>query len=77
MALLTLQTFYTRIQDREYTDSTYTSAKFLEDVHFIAQDLWSDAIRERKGDINWDISLADTVSLQYEYTRPSVTSIDV
>lgn len=77
MPNLTLSSFYTRIWDREYTDSTYTTAKFLEDAHIIAQDIWSDIIYARKGNRNWDIWLADTVALQDEYTKPSVTSTNV
>lgn len=77
MPNFTLSSFYTRIWDREYTDSTYTTAKFLEDAHIITQDMWSDIIYARKGNRNWDIWLADTVSLQDEYTKPAVSSTDV
>lgn len=74
---LTLNSLYTRIWQREFTDSTYTSTFFLEDAHLIAQDIWSDIIYARKGNRNWDIWLADTVSLQDEYTKPAVTSTSV
>jgi len=77
MPNLTLNSFYTRIWQREFTDSTYTSTFFLEDAHIIAQDMWSDIIYARKGNRNWDIWLADTVSLQDEYTKPAVTSTTV
>lgn len=73
--MLTLNSLYTRIGNREYTDSTYTTGIFLEDAHIIAQDLWSDIIYARKGDRNWDIFYADTVALQDEYTaQKNVTS---
>ena len=77
MPNLTLNSFYTRIWQREFTSSEYTSTVFLEDAHLIAQDIWSDIIYARKGNRNWDIWLADTVALQDEYTKPAVSSTTV
>ena len=77
MPNLTLNSFYTRIGQREFTDSTYTSAFFLEDAHLIAQDIWSDIIYARKGNRNWDVWKTDTVALQNEYTKPSASSTTV
>lgn len=74
MPNLTLSSYYTRIVAREYPDSTYTSAFFLEDAHIITQDIWSDIIYARKGNTNWDVWLADTVALQDEYTSPAKSS---
>jgi len=74
MPNLTLGSLYTRIWQREYTDSTYTSVFFLEDAHIITQDIWSDIIYARKWDRNWDIWTADTVALQDEYTTPTKSS---
>ena len=74
MPNLTLASINTRIVAREYPDSTYTSAFFLEDAHIITQDIWSDIIYARKGNTNWDIWLADTVALQDEYTSPAKSS---
>ncbi len=77
MPNLTLASLQTRITAREYPDATYTSAFFLEDAHIITQDIWSDIIYERKGNTNWDIWHADTVSLQDEYTFPAKSSTEV
>ena len=77
MANITLASIKTRLVARNYLDSTYTDDIFLEDCHYIAQDIWSSIQYERKGTCSWDIWLADTVSLQDEYTRPSVTSTTV
>lgn len=77
MANISLATIKTRVVQRNFTDSTYTDPIYLEDCHVIAQDIWSDIIYARKGNKNWDIWLADTVSLQNEYTRPTVTSTNV
>jgi hypothetical protein len=74
MANLTLNSFYTRLVAREFPDSTYTTAFFLEDAHIITQDIWSDIIYARKGNTNWDIWLADTVAFQDEYTSPVKSS---
>jgi hypothetical protein len=77
MANISLSTIKTRVAQRNFTDSTYTDAIYLEDCHAIAQDIWSDIIYARKGNKSWDIWLADTVALQDEYTRPTVTSTNV
>jgi hypothetical protein len=77
MANIVLSAIKTRLVNRNYLDSTYTDQIFLDDCHFVAQDIWSDITYQRKGNKSWDIWLADTVSLQDEYTRPAVTSTDV
>lgn len=77
MANLTLSSYYTRLVAREFPDATYTSAFFLEDAHIICQDIWSDVQYMRNGNTNWDIWLANTVSLQDEYTVPSKASTTV
>ena len=74
MPNLTLASINTRIVAREYPDSTYTSAFFLEDAHIITQDIWSDIIYARKGNTNWDTWTFDTVALQDEYTYPARSS---
>jgi hypothetical protein len=66
-----------RVVQANFTDSTYTDPLYLEQASVIAQDIWSDIIYARKGNKNWDIWLADTVALQDEYTRPTVTSTNV
>lgn len=75
MPSLTLNSLYTRLVAREYPDSTYSTTFFLEDAHIITQDIWSDIQYMRRGNTNWDIWLADTVALQYEYTYPTKSSI--
>lgn len=77
MANIVLSGIKTRLVQRNYLDSTYTDSIFLDDCHYIAQDIWSDIIYARKWNKNWDIWLADTVALQNEYTRPTVTSTNV
>lgn len=77
MANIILSGIKTRLVARNTLDSTYTDSIFLEDCHYIAQDIWSSIQYERKGTTNWDIWLADTVALQDEYTRPPVTSTTV
>lgn len=77
MANIVLSNIKTRLVQRNALDSTYTDQIFLDDAHFIAQDIWSDIIYARKGNKSWDIWYTDTVSLQNEYTRPTVTSTNV
>lgn len=77
MADILLSAIKTRLMARNFLDTTYTDSIFLEDCHYIAQDIWSSIQYERKGNYNWDIWLADTVALQDEYTRPPVTSTTV
>ena len=77
MANITLASIKTRLVARNFLDSTYTDDIFLEDCHYIAQDIWSSIQYERKWTYNWDIWLADTVAFQDEYTRPPVTSTTV
>ena len=67
----------TRLVQANFLDSSYSNDIFLEQAHVIAQDIWSDIIYARKGNKSWDIWLADTISLQDEYTRPTVTSTNV
>ena len=74
---ISLSSLKTRLIRRNFLDSTYADDIFLEDCHFWAQDIWSAIIYARKGNKNWDIWLADTVSLQDEYTRPNVTSTNI
>jgi hypothetical protein len=59
------------------SQSEYTSTKFLEDAHIIAQDINSEIVYYRENTKNWEIWYADTVSLQSEYTNPTVTSEDI
>lgn len=77
MANILLSGIKTRLVQRNYLDSTYTDQIFLDDCHYIAQDIWSEIIYGRKGNKSWDVWLASTVSLQSEYTRPAVTSTSV
>jgi hypothetical protein len=77
MPNLTLSSYYARLVQREFTDSTYTTTFFLEDAHIIAQDIWSDVQYMRNGNTNWDVWLANTVSLQDEYTVPPKASTTV
>ena len=78
MANITLAAIQTRIIQRNFLDSTYTDAIFLEDAHYIAQDIWSSVQYARRGDYSWDIWTADTESLQDEYTvKTGVTSTEV
>lgn len=58
-----------------YASTTeYTTTKFLQDVRIIVQDIQSDLAYLREDTQNKEIWYADTVSLQNEYTKPSVTS---
>ena len=78
MANIILSSIKTRLVARNYLDSTYTDAIFLEDAHYIAQDIWSTIQYAKRGDYSWDIWTADTVSLQDEYTvHTNVTSTTV
>lgn len=78
MANLTLNSLYTRVIAESAVSSTdYSTTLFLDDAHIIAQDIWSDVIQINKGNKNWDIWYADTVSLQDEYNYPAVTSTTV
>lgn len=49
----------------------------LKHLHLIVQEVWQKATKLKKNNCNWDIWLADTVSLQDEYTKPSVSSTTV
>lgn len=76
MPLITLSSIKSRLVTRNYLDATYTDEIYLEDAHYIAQDIWSTIQYERKGDFSFDIWTADTISLQDEYaTKTGVTSI--
>ena len=78
MSNITLASIKTRLVARNFLDSTYTDAIFLEDAHYIAQDIWSTIQYAKRGDYSWDIWTADTVSLQDEYSvRTNVTSTTV
>lgn len=77
MANISLASLKTRLVQANFLDATYTDPIYLEQAHVIVQDIWSDIIYQRKGNKSWDIWLADTVSLQDEYTRPTVTSTNV
>lgn len=77
MANISLSSLKTRLVRRNSLDSTYTDTIFLEDCHFLAQDIWSDIQYARKGNKSWHIWTTDTVALQNEYTRPQVTSTNV
>lgn len=41
MANITLSSIKTRLVQRNFLDSTYTDPIYLEDAHYIAQDIWS------------------------------------
>jgi hypothetical protein len=43
-------------------------------IHELVQDIWSRVVKLKKANGNWDIWYADTVALQDEYTKPSVSS---
>lgn len=76
--MITLQNLYDRVIDQiNIETSRYTSAKFLMDISMIAQDIWSEVVKKRQWNWNWDIWTSDTVSLQDEYTKPYVTSENV
>lgn len=76
--MITLQDLYDRVIDQiNIETSRYTSAKFLMDVTMIVQDIWSEVVKKRQWNSNWDIWTSDTVSLQDEYTKPFVSSEDV
>ena len=76
MPNISLSSIKTRLVQRNFLDSTYTDDIFLEDAHYLAQDIWSTALYAKRGDYSWDIWLGDTVSLQDEYSiRIGVTSI--
>ena len=77
MANISLSSMKTRLVQANFLDSSYSNDIFLEQAHVIAQDIWSDIIYALKGNKSWDIWLADTISLQDEYTRPTVTSTNV
>lgn len=78
MANITLASIKTRLVARNYLDSTYTDFIFLEDAHYIAQDIWSSVQYARRWDYSWDSWTADTVSLQDEYSvKTNVTSTTV
>lgn len=78
MPNLTLNSLYSRTTAQSYVSTTdYSSTLFLEDAHIIAQDIWSDVVKIKKGFSNWTIWYADTVSLQDEYSKPLVSSTTV
>ncbi len=61
MANITLASIKTRLLKRNFLDATYTDDIFLEDCHYITQDIWSSIIYARKGTKSWDIWLTDTI----------------
>lgn len=76
--MITLQDLYERVIDQiNIETSKYTSAKFLMDLSMIAQDIWSEVVKKRQWNWNWDIWNTDPISLQDEYTTPLVTSENV
>ncbi len=76
MANIVLSSIKTRLIRRNSLDSTYTDDIFLEDAHYIAQDIWSAVQYAKRWSYSWDIWTWDTVSLQDEYTTKNwVTSI--
>lgn len=75
MPNITLSSLKTRLVRRNSLDTTYTDDIYLEDCHFLAQDIWSAVLYAMRGDYSWDIWTADTVSLQDEYSvKTGVTS---
>ncbi len=78
MSNIILSSIKTRLVQRNFLDSTYTDAIFLEDAHYIAQDIWSTIQYAKRWDYSWDIWTADTESMQDEYTvKTNVTSTSV
>ena len=75
MPNITLASIKTRLIRRNSLDSTYTDDIFLEDAHYIAQDIWSAVQYARRWYYSFDIWAGDTISLQDEYTvKTGVTS---
>lgn len=75
MSNITLASIKTRLVARNFLDPTYTDDIFLEDAHYIAQDIWSTIQYAKRGDYSFDIWTWDTVSLQDEYSiKTGVTS---
>jgi hypothetical protein len=56
------------------TDYKSNNTLGLLNLHELVQDIWSRAVKLKKANGNWDTWYADTVSLQDEYTKPSVSS---
>lgn len=77
MANLTINDIYNEVVQQAYTPPEYTSAVFLRHANIITQKFWNRVVNRRKARSNWDIWTADTVSLQDEYTKPSVSSTTV
>lgn len=79
MANLTVNDILTDAYQEWYASPDYKTSNtlWLKHIHLIVQEIWSKAIKYKKANNNWDIWLADTVSLQDEYSKPSVSSTSV
>lgn len=79
MANLTVNDILTDAYQEWFATPEYKTSNtlWLKHLHLIVQEVWSKAIKRKKANWNWDIWLADTVSLQDEYTQPSVSSTTV
>ena len=75
MANITLTSMYNRvIEQTGISTSQYTTPKFLEDVNILVQDIWSEVVKQKRWNSNWDIWYTDTIALQDEYTKPTLSS---
>lgn len=79
MANLTVNDILTDAYTESYATTEYKTSNILglKHIHLVVQDIWANAVKLKKANRNWDIWLADTVSLQNEYTKPSVSSTNV
>lgn len=79
MELITVNDILTDAYSESGATPEYKSGNtlWLKHLSSIAQDCWDNAVYLRKANGNWDIWLSDTVSLQDEYTKPLVSSVNV
>lgn len=65
--------------EEAYATTEYRASDtlWLKHLSQIVQRFWNRVVNRRKARCNWDIWTATTVSLQDEYTKPLVSSIDV
>jgi len=79
MANLTVNDILTDAYEEAYATPEYKASNtlWLKHLHNITQRFWNRVVNRRKARCNWDIWQADTVALQDEYTKPSVTSTTV
>jgi hypothetical protein len=79
MPNLTVNDILTDAYEEAYATPEYKASNTLglKHLHLVVQEVWQKATKLKKNNCNWDIWLADTVSLQDEYTTPSVSSTTV